>query len=370
MLKKKLFIINTSDFPDNVILSHANYAKEVGFEPVFVFPSRLSSINYIKFYNRYEYIRLNFNFNNSSYLNYFLSIAKLTFYISYIFFFKPNAKHFLAIDFPGTISCVFLKLSGKLIHSLINDNFSARYNIPYSIFIVLSFFESLTYRIISNSCIFPDKTRYKLIKFFSLKNIFFINNILSDTKIKYVGNKKKNLIVMFCGLLIPSRGLELLLDIIKLTTKNIEFLLVGEGDKDIINSLKINKRIKYISYVSRHKNLKLMSTVDINFAFYSPKILINQFAIPQKIYDSIMIGCPLFINSEVKMSKKLLKLNFCFTEKYFDIFSISKKLNELVKNKDQLRKISKSIIANSRNYINRNKLEISVLNFYKRIFEL
>jgi hypothetical protein len=83
-----------------------------------------------------------------------------------------------------------------------------------------------------------------------------------------------------------------------------------------------------------------------------------------------MIGCPLFINSEVKMSKKLLKLNFCFTEKYFDIFSISKKLNELVKNKVQLRKISKSIIANSQNYINRNKLEISVLNFYKRIFKL
>ncbi len=369
-MKKYLYIIRTSDHPDNVVLSHAKTAKKVGFEPVFVFPNRLNSKDFSKFYSDYKYIRLNFIFDNSNIFNYLFSISKLLMHTTYKFFFKSNAKHFLAIDFIGTLACFFLRFRGKSIHSLINDNFSASYNVSKFMFTLLRLIEFFCYRLISNSCIFPDKSRYELIKIFPLKNVYFIPNILSRTNIRYKGNKNSDLIVMFCGWLVSTRGLELLKDIVKLTDKNIKFLLVGRGDQKLIKALKKNKRIKHIDYVTRNKNLNIMSKVDINFAFYNPHILINRYALPQKIYDAIMIGCPLFVNSEVEMSKKLVKSKFCFKAKYFDVFSISNKLNIIIKNKAPLRKMTQSIKKNSFKYINYKKININKFNFYKNIISL
>jgi hypothetical protein len=183
----------------------------------------------------------------------------------------------------------------------------------------------------------------------------------------YEGSNSDKLVVMICGWLVASRGIELVSDMVELTEDNVEFLLVGSGDETMLTTLAANKRIKYLGLVTRDVNLSLMAKVDINIAFYSPRILINRFALPQKIYDSLMIGCPLFVNSEVEMSAALSKFESCFTAEYFDVSTICQKLNELAMDKKPLHDMSKNMRNYSAQYANFRQSKSVGQNVYRDI---
>jgi hypothetical protein len=365
---KKLYIISTSDEPNNVIFGHAGFAKAAGFEPVFVFPHRPSAQDFSALYSGYQTIRLNFTFATTSAFAYLWSFILLWLYVTRTFLFRRQAKHFLAIDLPGTVACLFLKLRGASIHTLVNDNFSARYDISPRVYGVLRAIESGALRLISSSCIFPDKSRYVLLGSPRIRRLYYVPNILSDAYAPpYEGSNSDKLLVMFCGWLVASRGIELLADMVEHTADNVEFLLVGSGDETMLTSLAANKRIKYLGHVSRDANVGLMAKVDINVAFYSPRILINRFALPQKIYDSLMIGCPLFVNSEVEMSVALLKSGSCFTAEYFDVLTICRKLNELAKDKKPLNEMSRAMTNHRAQHANFRQSQSAGQNVYRDI---
>lgn len=365
---EKLYIVCTSAEPNNVIFGHAGFAKAAGMDPVFVFPNRVSAQDFSAYYLGYQTLCLNFTFTTTSAFAYFRSVIFLLLHVTRVFLFHREAKYFLAIDLPGTVACMFLKLRGASIHTLVNDNFSARYEITPRVFSVLKAIEASIFRLISNSCIFPDKTRYVLLGSPRIRRLYYVPNILSDSYAPpYEGSNSQKLIVMFCGWLVASRGIELLANIVEHTADNVEFLLVGSGDETMLTSLAAKKRVKYLGHVSRDENLALMSKVDINVAFYSPRILINRFALPQKIYDSLMIGCPLFVNSEVEMSVALLKSGSCFAANYFDVQAVYSKLNELAKNKEPLYEMSKAMISYRNQYANFKLSQLAGLNVYRDI---
>ena len=365
----KFYIITTSDTPDNVVLRHASFIKSTGLDVVFVFPYRSNIKNFKKFYLNYKIIRLNFKFNTSTTLNYLRSNILLLIYVTCNFLFKREAKNFLVIGLPCTLACFFLKVRNVNICTLVNDNFSASYNISKVIYYILRFFESFIFKFISDYCIFPDRCRYKLLGSPRIKKVYYIPNVLPPSlkSLYYKGSKANKLIVLFCGWLVNTRGLELLSTILEKTNDKIEFILVGSGDQNLIDSLTNKNRIKYIGHLARDHILNLMTKVDINIAFYNPNILINRFALPQKIYDSLMVGCPLLVNSEVKFSGKLLKSKSCFAIKYFDVFKICSKLNELVKNKKPLLKMSKTMQTYYKQHINQQKIELIGQNLYRQI---
>jgi glycosyltransferase involved in cell wall biosynthesis len=366
--QEKMYIISTSDEPNNVIFGHAGFAKAAGLEPVFVFPRRPSAQDFSAFYSGYQTIRLNFTFATTGIFAYLWSVTLLLLYVTRIFLFKRQAKHFLAIDLVGTVACLFLKLRGAGIHTLVNDNFSARYDISPKQYAVLRAIESGILQLISSSCIFPDKSRYVLLGSPHIKRLYYVPNILSDAYAPaYEGSNSNKLVVMFCGWLVGSRGIELLIDILNHTADNVEFLLVGSGDESMLSSLAANKRINYLGHVDRTENLSLMAKVDINIAFYSPRILINRFALPQKIYDSLMIGCPLFVNSEVEMSVALLKSGSCFTAEYFDVPTICRKLNDLAKDKKPLKEVSRAMENYRAQYANFRQTQSAGQNVYREI---
>ena len=371
VMTEKLYIISTSDEPKNFIFGHADFAKAAGLEPVFVFPRRPSSQDFRAFYLGYQTVRLNFTFSAISAFFYLRSVILLMLYVTRTFLFQRQAKHFLAIDLVGTVACLFLKLRGACIHTLVNDNFSARYDISPRVFAILRAIESSILRLISSSCIFPDKSRYVLLGSPRIRRLCYVPNLLSDAYAPpYKGSNSDKLIVMLCGWLVDSRGIELLADILDHTVDNVEFMLVGSGDEATLNFLAAKKRIKYLGHVNRNANLELMSKVDINVAFYNPRILINRFALPQKIYDSLMIGCPLFVNSEVEMSVALLKSGSCFTAEYFDVPTISRKLNELAKDKKPLEEVSRAMVNYRTKHANFSQAQLAGQNFYREILSL
>ena len=361
----KLYIICSSDEPNNVVFGHAEFARSAGFEPVFVFPSRTNARDFSGYYSNYQTVRLGFVFRVSSPASYWFSTILLMLWMSYVFLFRWQAKHFLAIDLPGTLACLVLKIRRCFIHTLVNDNFSARYNLSPIVFVALRLFEATVFRFVCSSCIFPDKSRYELLGSPDVRRVYYVPNILCDAYAPtFVGSTSDKLVVMLCGWLVASRGLELLEGILNRTSDKIEFLLVGSGDESMINVLRKWKRIKYLGHVDRKTNLDLMAKVDINFALYSPCILINRFALPQKIYDSLIVGCPLFVNSEVNMSTALRKAGACISANYFDVESISKTLNELAEDKSSLTKMSKNALIYCSQHANYKQAQLDGKGIY------
>ena len=363
---KNLYIINTTDEPNNVILGHADFAKEAGFTPVFVFPYREHSGKFEGFYNELDTLRLSFVFKNSNSFEYVMSIFKLFLYTTKLLFFKSNAKNILAVDLTGTVACFLLKIRGARIFALVNDNFSARYSLAPFAYKVLRVFENMAYKYLCSCCIFPAESRYALLGSPKLEDVKFIPNILHDTYApKYVGDPSGKLKVLFCGWLARSRGIELIPELLLNTDDSVEFVLVGTGDNSLISELVKSERVTYIEHVSRKDMLDIMSTADINIAFYNPEILINRFALPQKVYDSLLVGCPIFINTEVEMSKDLIKSGACVSAEYFDVKAISKTLNNFLESKDSLQEVSSSIASYRNTFANYEHVKKDAVRLYK-----
>ena len=364
-----LYIVNTSDEPNNVIFSHAKFAELAGFTPIFVFPFRDVKLNHDSYYKNYKTIRLNFIFKNSTHLEYFVSNLKLIFFTTKILLFEKKAKHILAIDLTGTIASLFLKLRGASIFTLVNDNFSARYEVSKFVYKALCFFEGFSYKALSTSCIFPDQCRYDLLGSPNLSSYHIVHNVLNDLDAPaYVGNKDEAVIVLICGWLVASRGLELVKEILSKTNENVKFLLVGSGDVDLIDQLVQSNRITYLGHISRQETLKIMSRVDVTFAFYNPNILINRYALPQKVFDAILVGAPLCLNSEVKMSDSLVKLGACFSAGYFDTLSASAFFNSLLKNKSLLLNISSQMNVYKNQMPTFRVVEKNAIKIYREFF--
>ncbi len=368
---KKIFILITDDAPNNVILNHAAYAKEAGFSPIFVFPHRENSQNHEHYYSEYEFIRLNFVFKNTTAYQYLVSILRLIAHTTKRLLSRSDVEHILAVDLTGTLASLMLKIRGARIYTLVNDNFSARYNLGPVAFKILRFIEGVTYKYLSTACFFPDQSRYELLGSPRIRSIHIVPNILPDSFApQYKGGQDGKLTVLFCGWLVKSRGLELIAEILQETSREVEILLIGSGDSLLINELSKSARVTYWETVPREKMLKIMSEVDINFAFYNPTILINRFACPQKVYDSLLVGCPVFINSEVAMTGSLSKAGTCITAEYFDVRSISGILNALLLQKNNLWEISKSIKVFRTNFASFAQVKSTAVEIYKSFAEL
>ncbi len=362
---KKIYILTTSDLPNHVILGHASFAKKAGFEPVFIFPDRGNGTKYDFAYSDYECIKLKSFYNVQNYFNYLISLTKLFFEISLFFLKEKKSKHILAVDFECTLICILLKIKKYKIYSLVNDNFAIRYRFPKLVYLLIKNMEAFTYKYISEMCIFPDECRVELLGKIKPSKYIIIPNILDSDigEIYYKGDGSNNLLVLMCGWLESTRGFDILLDIINKTQKKIYFILAGSGNyltqfPDLVS----NKRIINKGMLSRVENLKLMSNVDINFCFYNPTIIINRFALPQKVTDSILIGCPMFINSEVAMSNNLVSKNVAISSKYFDTDDIAAKLNRLLIDKNILQIMSTNVLIfkNDQNsYLDIQKFAIS-----------
>ena len=106
-----------------------------------------------------------------------------------------------------------------------------------------------------------------------------------------------------------------------------------------------NEKVQYFGHGTRNETLSRMSEIDINLALYDPDILINRFALPQKIYDAMMIGCPLLVNREVQMSEELKEEELCYTASYADAKEIAEILNQIAKNKEKLTALANKLLS-------------------------
>lgn len=353
-MSKNAYIFTTSEFPNNVILNHIKSLKTNNYIVTLLYPDRGHRGAYNKYYPDINLKKLNVSFSNKSFLGFFISLVKFVLVSNFVLM-KDRPELCLGVDFEGSMATFpanILKTSRVL---LVNDNFSIRYKIPKIISMGIQFFESISF-IGHKFVILPHYSRSKFIYFKNLLNIKVINNIInSNPGITWMLPSNKR--ILLCGWLTETRGLKQFLRLSK-KFPNYEFLLVGD-----ISALKIDfsvhKNISCIPPIPHSDMLVLMSECTINFAFYDPSILINIYAQPQKIYDSLSIGAPLLVNSEMIFAKELSSMGCCLTASYLDFKQLCDVISSL--NDDALCAISRNSTNVFKDISSNSQLELRSL---------
>ena len=127
-----------------------------------------------------------------------------------------------------------------------------------------------------------------------------------------------------------SRGLEFIIDAVK-ELAFLKLIIAGNGNhKNIIErEAALNKNINYLGRLNYDDVLEMSFQADILFAFYDPKIPNNRYASPNKLFESMMCGKPIIMNSETSASKIVQNENCGITVDYGNVKSIKDALIQL-----------------------------------------
>ena len=91
--------------------------------------------------------------------------------------------------------------------------------------------------------------------------------------------------------------------------------------------------LEYKGIVDNITSLKLTSNADIIPVFYDPIIRINRSAVSAKLFDAMMCGKPVIVNSECILIKEIIENEGCgIIVDYGDVNAISNAIVSLTKN--------------------------------------
>lgn len=150
-------------------------------------------------------------------------------------------------------------------------------------------------------------------KLYILPNIpFFYDNSFLKTESRFSFNND-NITFTYVGGFTTTRCLD---EIISLAEKGVVNLLIaGYGNEDIERRLNNNQspNIKYYGPVKYSDGLNIMHNADIVYAMYSKVIPNHIYAAPNKFYEALFLGKPLFTTDGTIVERKVKELNTGFT---------------------------------------------------------
>lgn len=134
------------------------------------------------------------------------------------------------------------------------------------------------------------------------------------------------------GWISKTRGLEYICRATQ-ELKNVKLVVAGSGPhvKEILS--KFGNALEYKGIVDNITSLKLTSNADIIPVFYDPIIRINRSAVSAKLFDAMMCGKPVIVNSECILIKEIIENEGCgIIVDYGDVNAISNAIVSLTKN--------------------------------------
>ena len=203
------------------------------------------------------------------------------------------------------------------------------------------------------------KTRY--IKYGVKKEKIVVLHNASSLKSKmkkyYLNPKKLN--IGYFGSIYNSRGIEMIIRISKIDSKNDYFVYGGSKEQilDIKKNLK-NKNIYFYPHIPYSKVYKKLLNIDVCILPYTSKITvsgnvgdISKYTSPLKLFDYMKLG-KLILCSNLKVLNEVLhhKKNCILINNYKDEKEWLKHINEISKNIKRYYKIRKSAFEYAKKY--------------------
>jgi glycosyltransferase involved in cell wall biosynthesis len=178
-----------------------------------------------------------------------------------------------------------------------------------------------------------------------LKKVVIINNTPKEVKLtkKINKNERKEFTIFYAGVIKKTRGFDKILA----ATKNmscIKLLIAGyDTDKEKISEkLKKIENVTFIGKLAYEEVIKETVKSDVLFALYDPIIPNHRYASPNKVFEAMMCGKPIIVNSEMGASKIVQNEDCGIIVNYDDVKSIKNALIALEKNPNLREKLGKN----------------------------
>ncbi|MCB9259302.1 MAG: glycosyltransferase [Ignavibacteriales bacterium] len=180
---------------------------------------------------------------------------------------------------------------------------------------------------------------YGIDKFFVLRNLPKFKEVISKIDLRSQLNiSQERKILLYQGVILEGRGIKKTIDLIE-KIPNIHFVIVGEGEfrnkfEKYSVEKKLEKRIHFIGAVNHSELLNYTAGADIGLALIENISISYYYALPNKLFEYIMAGIPIFASNLPQMKKVIDEYN---VGKYVD----PENENEMIKNLEELIKDQK-----------------------------
>lgn len=237
-------------------------------------------------------------------LFYPLWITVLFFHLMKKSFSKNNI--IFAIDFDTALPAYLVTLLRPRLQYIydIHDDFALRYKFPKLLKGIISKIDSLIKKR-AMQIIHVDETRIRS----GDKNFTVIYNTPKDY---FSGNYPKHREYnpkkfAVSGLLCAQRGIHSLTQF-AINNPDFEFIVAGDAIDDCASKFIALENVNFLGYVDQSKLFEEIFDASYIFSLYDPSIEINRLAASNKLYDSMMLGIPVVVNTGI-LAANLVKNN-------------------------------------------------------------
>jgi len=262
--------------------------------------------------------------------------------LEFIFKTNPDVVHVFDLDtlLPGVI---FKLLRRKKLFYTILDFYSANFppEIPAVIRGLISILEKIGVGL-TDVLFLPHECRLEQVEGARPRKVVIMNNsppdALPDGVVVEAGWQAITTL-FYAGLLHKSRGLRQVIETVK-EIDGVRLLIAGDGpERGYIEAIsrRDSPKVQYLGQIPYSRVIEETRKADVLFAFYDPSIPNSRYASPNKVFEAMMCGKPIIVNSEIAASTITREEDCGVMVPYGDSEAIRTAIR-LLKNRSDLRK--------------------------------
>lgn len=127
----------------------------------------------------------------------------------------------------------------------------------------------------------------------------------NEKYLEQINDIKDKFVVLYQGIIGKDRPLANIAKALnKIGSKDIVFLVMGKGDKTLIEELYLlYDQVKYLGFVPSPQHLAITKFANIGIANYDFSCLNNVFCAPNKIYEYAKFGLPMLVSENIGLTE-------------------------------------------------------------------
>lgn len=204
----------------------------------------------------------------------------------------------------------------------------------------------------------------------NVKRLAVVTNCPADVIKELRVQKDQNMFTIYYGgAIYKVRGIGHVCEAIK-DLEGVKFVIAGAGpDEDELKATYGKQpNVEFVGLLSQVQSLEWTYKANLIPVFYDPKIRIHRRASPAKLYDAMMCGTPVLVNSEALPVAETVKEEGCgLIVPYEDVQGIKNEIMKLKENPDMKMKMGQNARKAFEREYNWTAMEFRLLKLYNEV---